>query len=74
MDDMHRVWNKTFTYMFEDMEAIQRRENNVFNKWCLHNQRRVMGRGGEITGAVWEIICMINMLYWLWGCIYRVFM
>ena len=47
MDDMRRVWNKTFTYMFEDMEAIQRRENNVFNKWCLHNQRRVMGGGGE---------------------------
>lgn len=38
---MQRVQNKTFPYMFEDMEGIQGRENNVFNKWCLDSHRRV---------------------------------
>lgn len=56
--------------MFEDMEGIQGRENNVFNKWCLDSHRRVMGRGGEIAGAMKEIMYMINKLSISYGDVY----
>ena len=62
MDGMYSVWKKTFAYMFEDMEGIQGRENHVFNTWCLNNQRSITVRGGESTGVMREIMCMMNIL------------
>lgn len=59
---MLRVQNQNFICMYQDVKAIQGRENNGLNKLCLNNQRKVMGMEGEITRVVKDTMCVINML------------